>query len=391
MHNREAFAPAPRVAAIVAAGGSGQRMGGDPKQFRLLAGRPLLAWSVDALLAADEIVSIVLVAPAADLDRTRRLIPADPRIQVVAGGDSRSASVRAGLASLGATQPDLVLIHDAARPGLTTAVIGELVAALVAGADAAAPALPILDAIKAMDGETLRSVPRDGLFRVQTPQAFRFALIRDAHAANPESAVDDLALIEGAGARIELTPGRAGLMKITHAEDLAIVERLIAQPQAAPAIRIGSGFDVHAFAPGDGVTICGVRVPHTHALEGHSDADVGWHALTDAILGALALGDIGQHFPPSDPQWKGAASIRFLQHAQMLAADRGFKVVNADLTLVCERPKIGPHRDAMRAATAEALGLDMSVISVKATTTERLGFTGREEGIAAQAVVLLAG
>ncbi len=280
--------------------------------------------------------------------------------------------------------PDHVLIHDAARPGLSTDVIEELLAAL-GDADAACPALPVTDALKDTTGGGVRSVTRDALVRVQTPQAFRWNVITAAYAETVGAAVDDLALVEARGAKIALTPGRQGLMKITYPEDLAVVEKLI----TSPALRVGTGFDVHGFEPGDAVILCGVRIPHTKKLEGHSDADAGWHALTDAILGALALGDIGDHFPPSDPQWRGADSRQFLQHAVKLARDRGFHVANADITILAERPKISPHRDAMRRATAEVLGVSTDVVSVKATTTEKLGFVGREEGIAAQAAVLL--
>jgi 2-C-methyl-D-erythritol 4-phosphate cytidylyltransferase/2-C-methyl-D-erythritol 2,4-cyclodiphosphate synthase len=350
-----------------------------------MGGRPVLSWSATAFLARKDLGVLVVVAPSAEIGRVRELLPADSRILIVPGGATRAASVKAGLGALVALDPVNVLIHDAARPGVSHNVINELLAALET-ADAACPALPVVDALK-REGESgsLAGVERAGLVRVQTPQAFRYPLIRDAHAAASGDWVDDLALVEATGARIALTPGRTELMKITEGDDMSVAARLL----TGGGMRVGSGFDVHAFAPGDFVTICGVRVPHTHRLEGHSDADVGWHAVTDAILGAAALGDIGDHFPPSDPQWKGAASIRFLQHTLKLAAERGWRVANVDLTLICERPKIGPHREAMRTATAEAMELPLDAVSVKATTTEKLGFTGRSEGIAAQAVVLL--
>ena len=384
MHNQEAFS-APQVAAIIVAAGSGSRLGGQvPKQFLMLGGKTVLQWSVDVMLRCNKIASVVVVAPAKGAPQTAAALRPDPRLQVVAGSPvSRTESVRKGLAALAGSPPAVVLIHDAARPGLESGVIDELLQALTR-ADAASPALPVADALK-RSGEALQSVDREGLMRVQTPQAFRWDVITRAYETAAASAVDDLALLEGTGAKVVLTPGRTALMKITYPEDLAVVEKLI----AAPALRVGTGFDVHGFEPGDAVILCGVRIPHTRKLEGHSDADAGWHALTDAILGALALGDIGDHFPPSDPQWKGAASIKFLKHAVQLAHERGFSVANADITILAERPKISPHREAMRLATAEALGVAVDVVSVKATTTEKLGFVGREEGIAAQAAVLL--
>jgi 2-C-methyl-D-erythritol 4-phosphate cytidylyltransferase / 2-C-methyl-D-erythritol 2,4-cyclodiphosphate synthase len=389
MHNHEAFRGGNTGAVLVAAG-SGSRAGGEiPKQFQLLRGKPVLIWSLEALLQCEEIAAVAVVISPSERVRAVSILPSNSRILIVDGGADRTDSVRAGLRALDGRGLNTVLIHDAARPGLSPAVIRELLAALEK-ADAAAPALPVADALKdARSG--LRTVDRSGLVRVQTPQAFRFDLIRNA-IASASSAVDDLALVEAAGARIELTPGRHELMKITHPEDLAIAEKLlVSQPsmRVGPDIRVGNGFDVHGFTAGDAVTICGIRIPHTKKLEGHSDADVGWHALTDAILGAAALGDIGDHFPPSDPRWKNANSLLFLQHAAKLAADRGLRVVNADITLMCEKPKISPHREAMRARTAEALAIPLDAVSVKATTTEKLGFLGREEGIAAQAVVLL--
>ena len=384
MHNQEAFSSA-GAAAIIVAAGSGSRLGGQvPKQFQMLGGKPVLLWSVEVMLRCNKIAAIVVVAPEPDLDRVRAMLPHAWHVHVVAGGPTRTDSVRNGLEALDPVFPYQVLIHDAARPGLSTDVIEELLAAL-ADTDAACPALPVTDALKDTTDGGVRSIARDGLVRVQTPQAFRWDVITSAYAETTGAAVDDLALVEARGAKIALTPGRQALMKITYPEDLAIVEKLI----AAPAMRVGTGFDVHGFEPGDAVILCGVRIPHSKKLEGHSDADAGWHALTDAILGALALGDIGDHFPPSDPQWKGGASVQFLKHAVKLAHDRGFRVANADITILAERPKISPHREAMRLATAEAMSVSLDVVSVKATTTEKLGFVGREEGIAAQAAVLL--
>ena len=384
MHNQEAFT-AGKVGAIIVSAGSGSRAGGnEPKQYRLLGGKPVLNWSVLAMLQRNDIAAIVVCVPPGGVAQAQAILPRSERLVVVEGGNTRTESVRAGLRALQPHALQSVLIHDAARPGLGQSVIEELLTAL-GEADAAAPALPVSDALKDRSGPALRTVARDHLVRVQTPQAFRWQVISDAYASATDAAVDDLALVEASGAKVVLTPGRTELTKITYPEDFAVAEKLI----AGPALRVGSGFDVHGFEPGDAVILCGVRIPHTKKLEGHSDADAAWHALTDAILGALALGDIGDHFPPSDPQWKGAASIKFLQHAVKLALDRGFRIANADITILAERPKISPHREAMRVATAEAMGVSPDLVSVKATTTEKLGFVGREEGIAAQASVLL--
>jgi 2-C-methyl-D-erythritol 4-phosphate cytidylyltransferase/2-C-methyl-D-erythritol 2,4-cyclodiphosphate synthase len=371
---------------IILAAGAGMRAGGEtPKQFRDVAGKPVIRWALDAALSSQAVDQVVLVVPPGRRHDPDLTMLASPRLRICEGGETRSRSVANALALLKGAPPHYVMIHDAARPGLSADILRDLRAALVTS-DAAAPALPVADALKhvAADG-AVTTRARDGLFRVQTPQAFAYSLIVDAYAASPEPAVDDLALVEASGARIALIPGRHELTKITYPEDFAMVGRLLASPD----IRIGQGFDVHAFEPGDAVMLCGVRIPHTARLKGHSDADVGWHALTDAILGAAALGDIGDHFPPDDPQWKGAASVTFLKAAVDLAAERGMRVINADITLICERPKIAPHREAMRLTTASVLSIPEDRVSVKATTTERLGFTGRQEGIAAQAVVLL--
>jgi 2-C-methyl-D-erythritol 4-phosphate cytidylyltransferase/2-C-methyl-D-erythritol 2,4-cyclodiphosphate synthase len=244
----------------------------------------------------------------------------------------------------------------------------------------------VSDALKSQTSGHFSTVPRDGLYRVQTPQAFRLATIRDALQA-PGSFVDDLEAVEAAGARVTLVPGDARLHKITYPEDFDLVARMLSPIQSVP--RVGKGFDVHAFEPGDHVTLCGVQIPHSAKLKGHSDADAAWHALTDAILGAVALGDIGDHFPPSDPQWKDADSGLFLKHAQVLAEKAGYKLASCDITVICEAPKVKPHRESMRVRTAELLGLPLDFVSIKATTTEGLGFTGRKEGIAAEAVAVL--
>lgn len=378
------------TAAIIVAAGSGRRAGGtSPKQLALLGGRPMLEWSLVTLACHRSVGKIVLVVPPAEVDfYSARFGDAD---LVVGGGVSRAASVLAGLRAMdggGAfAGVSHVLIHDAARPGLDTATIDKLIESL-GSFDGAAPALPVVDALKRQSREGLENIDRTGLWRVQTPQAFRLDVIRKALEAMTDDMVDDLAAAETLGAKLTLVEGSERLAKVTYPDDFARMERLLGI-QTAP--RIGTGFDVHALEPGDGVILCGVKIPHSHRLKGHSDADVAWHALTDAILGAAALGDIGDHFPPSDPQWAGAASEIFLREAARLVAEHGFGIANCDLTIICEAPKVKPHREAMRARTAEVLGLELGQVSVKATTTEQLGFTGRREGIAAQAAVVLTG
>jgi 2-C-methyl-D-erythritol 4-phosphate cytidylyltransferase/2-C-methyl-D-erythritol 2,4-cyclodiphosphate synthase len=376
-----------RAAAIIVAAGRGTRAGGGlPKQWRDLAGRPVVAHAVAAFRAAG-IGRIVLVIHPDDAARAAPL--AGPGLVTVPGGDSRDASVRAGLAALAADPPQAVLIHDGARPFVTPALIGRLLAAL-AQAPGAAPALAVTDALwRGAVGQVAGTVARDGLFRAQTPQAFRFAAIAAAHAAHPGGAADDVEVARAAGLDVAIVAGDEDNLKLTWPEDFARAARILAAKGAGMDVRTGNGFDVHAFGPGDHVWLCGVRVPHGAGLVGHSDADVGMHALTDAIYGALAEGDIGRHFPPSDPQWKGADSRMFLAHAAGRAAARGFRITHADVTLICERPKIGPHAAAMAEALAGILGIAADRVSVKATTSERLGFTGREEGIAAIATATL--
>ena len=373
-----------RFAAIIVAGGRGARAGGDiPKQYKLLAGKPVIAWSASALAGAGASEIVIAGAPEhADLCRAATAGPSTVRI--VEGGPTRTASVRAGLAAIG--DADVILVHDAARPGLDAEMIGALLAKLETGASAVAPALALPDTLRRTDagGRIVEDVARDGLMRIQTPQAFRADALRAAYAAlAPDASLtDDIAAVRANGGEALLIPGDAKLMKITYPEDIVMLERMLG---AERIICVGNGVDAHRFGDGAFVTLCGVRIPHSKGLIGHSDADAGWHALVDAILGALGEGDIGAHFPPSDPQWKGADSERFLRHAAKIATDAGARIVHVDVTLLCERPKIGPHREAMRARTAEVLGLALSRVSVKATTTERMGFLGREEGLAAQA------
>lgn len=303
----------------------------------------------------------------------------------VAGGDTRQHSVFHGLQALSAQRPDIVLIHDAARPLVSRALIGRVIAALEDGAEAAIPLLSVADTLKSQTEGHWKTVPRDGLLRAQTPQGFRFDTILAAHRKFAgRNVTDDMALAELAGLNIVPVAGEEPNLKITTQNDMTFAERLLS---GSTEYRTGIGFDAHRFAPGDHVWLCGVKIPHNRTLEGHSDADAGLHALTDALLGAIGAGDIGQHFPPGDPKWRGANSAQFLEHAMNLLRERGGALVNADVTLICEAPKIGPHRESMRARLAEILDVDVSRVSVKATTTEGMGFTGRKEGLAAQSIV----
>ena len=374
------------LAAVIVAAGRGDRAGGDiPKQYRMLLGKPVLRWSVEALRAAGVKEIVLAIAPEhADLcrDATEGL-----RVRSVLGGATRTASVRAALSVI--ENADTILVHDAARPGLSPSIINALSRAVKSGADGAAPALPVADSLRRVDASQriVDEVERDALVRVQTPQAFRASVVREAYAAIGDDAsyTDDLAVVRAYGGVCVTVPGDARLMKLTYPEDFGLLERIMGER----IVCVGNGVDAHRFGDGDHVTLCGVQIPHGKGLVGHSDADAGWHALVDAILGALGEGDIGAHFPPSDPQWKGADSERFLRHAVKLAGDAGARILHVDVTLLCERPTIGPHRERMRQRTAEVLGLPIERVSVKATTTERMGFLGREEGLAAQATATL--
>ncbi len=370
------------AAALIVAAGSGSRHGGElPKQYQLLGSRPMLRHSVETFCRHPAIdrVRVVIGAGHAELYRTAvGALPVETSIQ---GGATRQESVRRGLEALANDPPDLVLIHDAARPLVSPDVISRVIATLDA-ADAAVAALPVVDTLRREGGGI---VDRNSLWQVQTPQGFRFERILAAHrAATDDLATDDAGLAERAGIPITLVEGSMSNLKVTRAGDLATAEAFLAAGQAD--IRTGTGFDVHKFADGDHVMICGIKVPHSHALEGHSDADVGLHALTDALLGTIGLGDIGSHFPPGDPQWRGADSALFLRHAVDAVRARGGMVAHLDVTIICERPKVGPHRADMVARIAEIAAIPPDRVSVKATTTEGLGFTGRREGIAAQAI-----
>jgi 2-C-methyl-D-erythritol 4-phosphate cytidylyltransferase/2-C-methyl-D-erythritol 2,4-cyclodiphosphate synthase len=364
------------TATIIVAAGRGLRAGGDvPKQWQMLGPDPVIAHAIAAFAPRGP---VVVVAHPDDADRCATL-----GVPWVEGGATRSESVRAGLAALAGRGVTRVLIHDAARPLVPASVIDGVLAALDTH-PAAAPALAVTDALWRGDGTVTGTVDRAGLYRAQTPQGFRFDAIVAAHHGE---AADDVELARRAGLAVAITPGHEDNFKITLPGDLARAEAILRGRHMD--IRTGNGFDVHAFTTGNHVWLCGVRVPHPRALLGHSDADVGMHALTDAIYGALAEGDIGRHFPPSDPQWKGAESRVFLAHAMGRVRDRGFTLTHADVTLVCEGPKIGPHATAMRMALATIMGVEVERVSVKATTSERLGFTGREEGIAALATATL--
>jgi len=377
--------PLPPFAAIVVAAGKGLRVGGQvPKQFRRWRGKPLVRHSVEALLTAGAAPLVVVIAPDGQAEAEAALVGLDA-IRFVPGGATRQDSVRAGLEALAPDGPAHVLIHDAARPDLPHAVIARLLAAL-AERPGAIPVLPVVDslAVAGADGAMAGKAERETLRRVQTPQAFRFDAILTAHRAwaGPTDAGDDAQVLVASSGSVALVDGDERLRKITFAEDFV-------ETSAAPAFRVGQGFDVHRLEAGEELWLCGVRIPHDKGLAGHSDADVALHAITDAVLGAIGDGDIGTHFPPSDPQWRGARSGRFLEHAVSLARTAGYALANIDLTLICEAPKIGPHRPAMRAEVARLAGLSEDAVSIKATTTERLGFTGRGEGIAAQAIVAL--
>jgi 2-C-methyl-D-erythritol 4-phosphate cytidylyltransferase/2-C-methyl-D-erythritol 2,4-cyclodiphosphate synthase len=369
----------PKTAILIVAAGKGERAGTSlPKQYETLAGQPMLRRTVQAF--AGYPVTVV-IGPGQDALAAAALaglaLPA-----MVTGGATRQESVRLGLEALAADAPDFVLIHDAARPLVSPAVIAGVVGALEGGADGALPMVAAADTLrrKGADGRwTL--VSRDNLYRAQTPQGFAYGKILQAHRDHArEDVTDDVALAELAGLRVAMVEGEEKNLKVTRKEDFALVEAMLGND-----VRTASGYDVHKFTDGDHIWLCGLKVPHSHGLEGHSDADVGLHAITDALLGCIGEGDIGMHFPPTDDRWKGAPSWKFLDHAASLVRGKGGVIAHVDVTLICERPKVGPHRDAMKAKIAEILQLDPSRVSVKATTTEGLGFTGRREGIAAQA------
>ncbi len=367
------------TAAIIVAAGRGTRAGGElPKQWQILGGMTVVVHS----LAAFAGMARVLVIHPDD-----RALAARLGVELIEGGATRTASVRNALEALVGRGVTRVLIHDGARPLVSAALIARVLAALETH-PAAAPALAVTDALwTGADGLVTGTRDRAGLYRAQTPQGFQLAEILSAHRQFQGEAADDVEVARAAGLDVAIVAGDEANLKLTFASDFARAEAMLKGRDMD--VRLGNGFDVHAFCPGDHVWLCGIMVPHDRGLLGHSDADVGMHALTDAIYGALAEGDIGRHFPPSDPQWKGAASHIFLTHAAGRIAARGFNLANADVTLICERPKVAPHALAMRQALASILAVEPDRISVKATTSERLGFTGREEGIAAIATATL--
>ena len=391
------------TAALIVAAGRGHRVGGPlPKQYRALAGRTVLGHSVRRFTTHPRVDRVrVVINPADRLlydDAVQGSEDPEARklLAPVAGGETRQDSVRSGLESLSDSPPDLVLIHDGARPLVAEAVIDGALDAL-AGHDGALPALAVSDSLKrAAPGSVVvaGAVPREDLWRAQTPQGFRYPAILDAHrAATGNALTDDAAVAEHAGLSVALTAGDEDNLKITTEQDFARAERIMAaqgEREAAAGLaletRVGMGFDVHRFGPGDHLMLGGVAVPHEHGVVSHSDGDVVLHAIVDAVLGAMAAGDIGTHFPPSDETWRYADSAHFVAHTLAMLRERGGHLSHVDVTVICQRPRIGPHREAMMARLADVLGLHPSRISLKATTTERLGFTGRGEGIAAQAV-----
>ena len=374
--------PCPLSAAVIVAAGAGLRAGQRvPKQFALWHGKPVVRHSAEALAAAG-ITPIVVVIPDGCEEVATAALSGIPGLRLVIGGATRQESVRRGLEALEADSPAHVLIHDAARPLIPRAVIDSLIAALAVHGGAI-PVLPVVDSLTHTEGPLMGApARREDLRRVQTPQAFGYTAILAAHRdwQGAAEAGDDAQVARAAGMEIALVDGDEALHKLTFSSDFAA---------STPAFRVGTGYDVHQLAAGEELWLCGVQIDHSHGLVGHSDADVAIHALVDAILGAAGTGDIGQHFPPNDPQWRGASSDRFLAHAVSLAAEAGYGIGNVDVTIICEAPKIGPHRDAMRARLAAIIGVDLGAVSVKATTTEKLGFTGRGEGIAAQAAACL--
>lgn len=377
------------IAAVIVAAGRGERAGlaDGPKQYRKIGGEAIIRRTLRSFLRHPAIERTAVAIHPDDLDLFRAAVGADAeRVLVVTGGETRQASTLAALRALAADPPDAVLIHDGVRPFVEVGLVDRTIEGLALGGGSL-PALPIVETLKrsGTEGVVAETVRRDGLFAAQTPQGFPFEAILDAHeraaAAGMANFTDDASIAEWAGIPVRLVGGSLDNVKITYPEDIETAHDRISR--SFPDVRTGNGYDVHAFEPGDSVTLCGVSIPHTKRLSGHSDADVALHALTDALLATCGAGDIGTHFPPSDQQWRGAPSSIFVEHAVKLVRERGGRIANADVTLICEAPKIGPHREAMTRSLSQMLGLAAGRVSVKATTNERLGFVGREEGIAA--------
>ncbi len=380
------------IAVVIVAAGRGERSGFPvPKQYRPLAGKTVLGRTIEAFQSACPDAPVQTVIADGDIEHFRDAVAQlPPLLEPVAGGASRQASVLQGLQALRSQNPDIVLIHDAARPFVSSALIERVVSSVDTNVGAV-PALPVSDTLRKSEDSILgETVDRERLQAMQTPQAFPFAGILEAHVAALENGfenlTDDAEVFRKSGGTVLCIIGERSNLKLTHPEDFEHAEKIMMSDRET---RTGQGFDVHAFTHGDGIILCGIRLPHTRSLKGHSDADVGLHALTDAVLGALADGDIGQHFPPSDPQWKGASSDTFIKEALSRLKARQGSLLNIDLTLICEEPKIGPHREELRASIASLCDLDIGRVSVKATTSERLGFTGRGEGIAALATATI--
>jgi 2-C-methyl-D-erythritol 4-phosphate cytidylyltransferase/2-C-methyl-D-erythritol 2,4-cyclodiphosphate synthase len=379
------------IAVVILAAGRGERAGQaeGPKQYRKIGGQAVIAWTLKAFMDHPAVGQII-VAIHPDDDALFREAAGEyaHRVEIVHGGETRQASTRLALEALAESFPKHVMIHDAARPFVDTDLIDRVAAAMVQS-EAVLPALPVSDTIKRadLDLNVLETVPREDLHAAQTPQAFNYQRIRYAHRQAAEAGLrtftDDAAIAAWAGMQVRIVPGSVDNIKLTWARDITMADQRLQMASAFPDVRTGNGYDVHAFEPGDAVWLCGVSIPHDKKLSGHSDADVGLHALTDALLATCGAGDIGTHFPPSDPQWRGAASKIFVEHAANVVRQHGGRIANADVTLICEAPKVGPNRDAMVAAMAAMLRISPSRVSVKATTNERLGFIGRAEGIAA--------
>jgi 2-C-methyl-D-erythritol 4-phosphate cytidylyltransferase/2-C-methyl-D-erythritol 2,4-cyclodiphosphate synthase len=381
---------------VMPAAGTGRRFGGStPKQYLSLAGRSVIEHALAPFLEDARCRGVVVALDAGDSTFETLSLSRDARLRRVRGGDHRCDSVRNALAAVTDGEDAWVLVHDAARPCVTRAEVDALLAGCEHDVAGGLLAVPMADTLKRTDESqrVLKTAPREGLWRALTPQMFRLGLLRRALQAAHDAGrqpTDEAQAVEWLGEFPRLVAGNPGNLKITTAADLALAAALLAQGAGTMDIRTGTGFDVHAFGPGDAVMLGGVRIPHQRGVLAHSDGDVLLHALTDALLGAAGLGDIGQHFPDSDPQWRGAASVLFVRHAVRLLAGRGWRVVNADLTLLAEAPRIAAHRDAIRAGIAAALGAEVECVNLKATTTEKLGFIGRAEGLAAQAAVLIA-